>query len=212
MEIEWYYIAGTERQGPVDENKLRKLLESQELQPDTLVWRKGLAEWQRASQLPELSGVLSPGSQVAAYPVPIKMQGADQSLAVIAFVCSVVGIFLNCCSACIGIPVMIAGIVVGHVALAKIKKDPDGFGGRALALAAVIIGYFVFSLMILAAVLLFTLQSSSFEDSEMFRNFTAQFEQYENEQIETPEEEMESIEETEEDEAAEQEIPLQPGS
>ncbi|UCD79008.1 MAG: DUF4190 domain-containing protein [Desulfobacterales bacterium] len=59
---------------------------------------------------------------------------------------------------CIGIfifPLLIIGIILGHVALSKQKLDPD-LGGKGLAKAALIIGY-CYIAIIIACVLLFLL-------------------------------------------------------
>ncbi|MDE0854311.1 MAG: RDD family protein [Nevskia sp.] len=46
MEVVWYYSAdGGTRSGPVAEKALRELFESAAIQPSTLVWRDGMADW-----------------------------------------------------------------------------------------------------------------------------------------------------------------------
>lgn len=41
----WFYAAGREQRGPVDEAALDRLIAAGEIGPDTLVWRAGMAEW-----------------------------------------------------------------------------------------------------------------------------------------------------------------------
>ena len=46
----WYYAIGNERQGPVDDATLDRLIASGTVTADTLVWRAGKADWQPLSQ------------------------------------------------------------------------------------------------------------------------------------------------------------------
>jgi hypothetical protein len=46
----WYYAIGNERQGPVDDATLDRLIAAGTVTPDTLVWRAGMADWQPLSQ------------------------------------------------------------------------------------------------------------------------------------------------------------------
>ena len=50
-ETSWYYLREDERYGPVPVSQLRRLLQSGELGPDTLVWRQGLKDWVPARSL-----------------------------------------------------------------------------------------------------------------------------------------------------------------
>ena len=46
----WYYAIGNERQGPVDDAELDRLIASRTITPETLVWRAGMADWQPLAQ------------------------------------------------------------------------------------------------------------------------------------------------------------------
>jgi hypothetical protein len=46
----WYYAAGNERQGPVDDAALDRLIATGVVTPDTLVWKAGMADWQPLAQ------------------------------------------------------------------------------------------------------------------------------------------------------------------
>jgi len=48
MTEEWHYAKGGQREEPVTFERLRELTESGELQPNDLVWRKGMEDWQPA--------------------------------------------------------------------------------------------------------------------------------------------------------------------
>jgi hypothetical protein len=76
---QWYYSKGGEQKGPVEQPELQRLLSTGEVMPTDLVWRDGLANWQPASQVPELGAVASaqpqPGYQQPGYQQP----GAPQA-------------------------------------------------------------------------------------------------------------------------------------
>ena len=58
--MQYYYADGDVQKGPFAKAELA----AQGLRPDTLVWRDGLAEWQAAGALPELSDVLAARADV----------------------------------------------------------------------------------------------------------------------------------------------------
>jgi uncharacterized RDD family membrane protein YckC len=47
MSTSWYYAAGGRQAGPVTEAELEALVSSGAVRGETLVWREGMAEWQR---------------------------------------------------------------------------------------------------------------------------------------------------------------------
>jgi hypothetical protein len=46
----WYYALGNERQGPVDDAELDRLVAAGTVSNDTLVWKAGMADWQPLAQ------------------------------------------------------------------------------------------------------------------------------------------------------------------
>ncbi len=54
--MNWYYVDGGQQAGPVDDGQLAGLVRDGKVQPDTLVWREGLADWQpyQEAKLPGL--------------------------------------------------------------------------------------------------------------------------------------------------------------
>ncbi len=59
--MNWYYVDAGQQAGPVDDAALEALVRSGKVQPDTLVWHEGLANWQPYRQL---------NPAVATIPVP----------------------------------------------------------------------------------------------------------------------------------------------
>ena len=46
----WYYALGNERQGPIDDAALDRLIATGVVTADTLVWKAGMADWQPLAQ------------------------------------------------------------------------------------------------------------------------------------------------------------------
>ena len=51
----WFYASEGQQQGPYPEIRLRELFASGTITPDTLVWTEGMANWQRAAEIPGLA-------------------------------------------------------------------------------------------------------------------------------------------------------------
>ena len=43
--MNWYYAVGGRQQGPVDDAQLDAMLQSGQINQDTLIWRDGMANW-----------------------------------------------------------------------------------------------------------------------------------------------------------------------
>ncbi|MBC7429199.1 MAG: DUF4339 domain-containing protein [Bacteriovorax sp.] len=52
--VNWYYVVGSERIGPVDVETLKKLFLKDEITLDTYVWKKGFQNWERLKEVSEL--------------------------------------------------------------------------------------------------------------------------------------------------------------
>ena len=66
---QWYYTRGGQQQGPVEEQALKDLLSSGELQLTELVWREGMSHWQPAASVQEFAGMAPPAANEPA-PLP----------------------------------------------------------------------------------------------------------------------------------------------
>jgi len=49
--MNWYYVEAGQQAGPVDDVQLEELVGSGRIQPETLVWHEGMAEWEPYSQV-----------------------------------------------------------------------------------------------------------------------------------------------------------------
>ena len=65
---DWYYAAGSEQKGPINESELKTNLAAKKLPDDTLVWKDGMDNWTPANQVPAFS--------FRAAPEPAKIQPA----------------------------------------------------------------------------------------------------------------------------------------
>lgn len=50
----WFYVVGDKRMGPVDVGSLKQHAGAGTVMPETLVWKKGMAEWTALSKVPDL--------------------------------------------------------------------------------------------------------------------------------------------------------------
>lgn len=98
-----------------------------------------------APGLPPASGLPSNGLPQGELPQQWPQPQTTSGLAIASLVCS-----LLC------IPINIAGIICGHLALSEIKKSAGRIGGRGLAIAGLIVGYiqiaFIPFILIIAAI------------------------------------------------------------
>lgn len=75
MNQDWYYENGGARHGPVTPARLKQLADSGEIQPETLIWRQGMAQWAQAKAVKGLfTG--NPTAAPAPAPTPAKPRPA----------------------------------------------------------------------------------------------------------------------------------------
>ncbi|MBN1268656.1 MAG: DUF4339 domain-containing protein [Kiritimatiellae bacterium] len=114
----WYYSkGGADRQGPVSQSEIQRLLSVGELRPNDLVWTEGMAAWSPASSRPELGVAAAPAAAVISAPTtsaagPAGLPAGLLGWATFVGVMHIVGgIFqcLSCVGIVIGIPMVMAG-------------------------------------------------------------------------------------------------------
>jgi hypothetical protein len=54
----WWYVANGERKGPVSQEGLHRLLDSGTITTNSLIWKAGMKDWQKASQIVDLAHTL----------------------------------------------------------------------------------------------------------------------------------------------------------
>ena len=63
----WFYGKGGQKLGPVSDEELRNLVSRGTLGPNDLVWKEGMADWQKASTVP---GLVFPPDATRPDPIP----------------------------------------------------------------------------------------------------------------------------------------------
>jgi len=79
MANQWYYKKDGQRQGPISDSQLRKLVETGGLTRETLIWKEGMASWKKASALKGLFRGSDPSTPP---PIPrsvVNAEGPDSS-------------------------------------------------------------------------------------------------------------------------------------
>jgi hypothetical protein len=109
-------------------------------------WYEGAAGWAALSTVPGVSAPASgtlPVSSLSPTAVPIAVTAVvparkTEQLAVLSLIFSGLGLFGFCCG--LFLAAAVAGIVCGHIALSRIKANPE-LEGHGLAMAGLVIGY-----------------------------------------------------------------------
>lgn len=50
--MEWYYLAGSDKLGPISDNEISEMIQRGDIKKNTLVWSTGLTDWVPAEQSP----------------------------------------------------------------------------------------------------------------------------------------------------------------
>jgi hypothetical protein len=115
-------------------------------------WYEGAAGWAALSTVPGVSDTLPASAPqispapVAAAPMTLAPQRKTEPLAIMSLVFSGIAICGFCCG--LFIVAAIAGVVCGHLALSKIKANPE-LEGHGLAMSGIIIGYVAIGLVLI---------------------------------------------------------------
>jgi len=143
--LQYYITRNNQQLGPFTEAEAKAQLASGSLTPLDYVWWEGQANWIPLGESPLATAAAMPATP-SAPPVPtapvIPSAGALQptsKLAVWALVCGCLGFFISLLAS-------IPAIVLGHMSLNEIKKNP-GMQGRGMALTGLILGY-IFTLIL----------------------------------------------------------------
>ena len=164
----WFYAISGERFGPVDETKIKSLIEEGALSHETPIWKKGMAQWATLQQTDFGASLQIPPSlpkgestQDGAQNVNLSVSGIPERVQVDKNVEFNVGIGKSISLAPISLALAVAGfftgvmfipaLICGHIALNRCKRNPEE-GGRGMALAAVILSYIALSLPIIGLI------------------------------------------------------------
>jgi hypothetical protein len=161
--MDWYYSKRGAQQGPVGLGELQRLLADGDIAAGDLVWHEGMADWTAAGEVAELRAAGADelgGGPAAAMPVesaspfsvasPALGSQRLKGMAIGSMICGIVGLLT-----CLGIPLGLVAVVLGHIARSNARKNPGVFGGEGMALAGLLTGYLsiLLSLVIIVALM-----------------------------------------------------------
>jgi hypothetical protein len=89
-----------------------------------------------------------------AYGVPVAQQQQKNGLALAAMICGIVGLAGGLVTCGILAPVAIVAVVLGHIALGQIKKNPEQQASRSFALTGVITGWIAIGAGVILGIIL----------------------------------------------------------
>jgi hypothetical protein len=127
--------------------EINRQLAAGTLRLSDLAWYEGAAAWAALSTVPGVNATPAATTPLAtpttvatpsAASAPLVSPRRNEQLAVLSLILSALGLFGFCCG--FFMTAAIAGIVCGHIALSRIKANPE-LEGRGLAMAGVVIGY-----------------------------------------------------------------------
>jgi uncharacterized RDD family membrane protein YckC len=75
--MKWYYAEGGRQVGPVEESDLDDLVRQGVVRDETLVWREGMAAWQRHSVVRGTSNPVSSSQSAAPPPTPVAVAAGE---------------------------------------------------------------------------------------------------------------------------------------
>ena len=151
--MNWYYAEQGQQTGPVSDEQLDELLRSGKIQPETLVWREGMAAW--ATYREAKGGTLPPGASgtvaegvsesVCAACKPVFLQKLQEGASVntgemnYARILTRFGaVFLD--GLILGAVNMALGFLVGLTGAAVARNNPGGFVAIQFVMFAIEIG------------------------------------------------------------------------
>ena len=138
-----YKIIGADGKeyGPISAEQLSQWVAEGRANAQTRVLPEGQTEWKTIAEVPELAHLVSaaPSAATPVTPqyVPAGQPAKANPLAIAGLVLGILALPGVCC--CYGIPFNIPGIVCSIIALTQIKKEPEKYSGKGMALAGLIL-------------------------------------------------------------------------
>lgn len=187
--MNWYYAKNGQQQGPLPTEDLKDRIAMGEIAPTDLAWCEGMGDWTPVGEIPQLKleapvkpevpevpvapvevlepspyrAPVAPAAVGSSGPV-ISSQPPSQGLAIGSLVCGILGL-IGCCVWPIAGPLAIVAIVLGFVALGKVKANPVAFGGKGMAKTGLILGFL--GLLAVAVIFAFVMWFTTMSPEEM---------------------------------------------
>lgn len=149
-----YHVAKNgEKSGPFEKEEVLRRLVAGELSGDDLAWSEGMTDWEPLSKLipPPLAASTASApvfaSASSAPSLPASSNPSTSGLAIGSLICGIASFF---CLGLSGLP----AVIMGHMALSRIKKSGGTLGGKGLAIGGLVtgyIGFFIVGIAVLAS-------------------------------------------------------------
>lgn len=129
--------------GPISADTLKQWIAEGRANAQTQVQFEGSSAWTALGMVPEFVGIFAAATNrgviSSSMPNDLPAPPVMNPLALIGFILSIVSATVGLCC-CYGFPFNIAGIVCSVIGLVQIRKQPERYSGRGLAIAGVILG------------------------------------------------------------------------
>lgn len=137
--MQFHISQNGEKIGPIDRDEVLRRLVSGELKGSDLGWYEGLTEWEPLSKLipPPAPASTPPPVFANAAPAMATTPSGTSGLAIGSLVCGILALFS---AGLTGLP----AVIMGHLSLSRIKSSAGALGGKGMAIAGLILGYFGF--------------------------------------------------------------------
>jgi hypothetical protein len=145
--MQLYIHRNGEKTGPFPLEDVRSSLAAGSLQLTDLAWHEGASDWLPLASIPAVTGDHPPAISDAA--IRPQEPPSVSGLAIVSMVMGIASFFTAGLTA-------IPAVIMGHIALREIKKEPARFSGHGIALTGVITGYLgiAFAILLIIAVLI----------------------------------------------------------
>lgn len=137
-----YKIIGADGKeyGPISADVVKKWIAEGRANAQTKVLPEGATEWLTVAQVPELVVASPPAAPSPSFSQTQVMTSSKKTnpLALTGMILGIVSITFGLCC-CYGLPFNIAGIVFSIIGLVQVKKNPELYSGRGMAIAGLIL-------------------------------------------------------------------------
>jgi len=161
--MNWYYAKNGTQHGPLPTEDMKSRIDMGEISGTDLAWTEGMADWMpvatiaalKVEERPAKVEFTAPASALPSNtPEPYRPpstaapqapaytggQPPSQGMAIAALICGIIA-FVGCCAWFISAPMALVAIVLGHIAISKVKADPQRYSGKGMARAGLVTGY-----------------------------------------------------------------------
>lgn len=161
---DWFYGKDNAQHGPVSDLEIRNLISTDQITPDTMIWREGMSDWLPLKDVQDFQPAQTPiqhntdtgTSSGNPYARPrtqagITSQAATPTdgLSIASLVLGIISIMSCYVWGLFAIP----AVICGHMSLKKINTSPTPVAGKGMAIAGLVMGYIGIALQLLIIVI-----------------------------------------------------------